>query len=200
MAKVNAPMLSLRASGQIAGVLVYSKWKGIEYARGYVVPANPKTAGQVTQRGYLTAAVDEWHTTGSTELTGDDKEAWNRYAGVLGPMSGFNAFCRTWIDERVAGGTPPGHDYGGAVSSAAHGSFGFGITGAGITTANGTLHLGNSRTFFPVTATEAGVAGVWTFSAVDTGFAAGQNVYFYVDSGTPGTDYMRSGLYTALLT
>jgi hypothetical protein len=154
----------------------------------------------VTQRGYLTGAVDEWHTAGTAALTGDDVEAWNRYASVLGPMSGFNAFCRAWMDERVAGGTPPGHFYGESTTALAHAAFGADITGDGITTDNVTLFLGNSKTFFGVTATVAAVAGTATFSAVDTGFAAGTTVYFYFTTGTAGTGFMRSGLYTAILT
>lgn len=50
MAKTTAPMLSFDASGQIGKTQVYSKWKGRGYARRYVIPANPRSAGQYLAR------------------------------------------------------------------------------------------------------------------------------------------------------
>lgn len=101
MAKVTAPLFSFSASGQLAKTLVYAKWKGIDDVRSYVVPANPNSAGQQTQRGYFAEAVDLWHTLG---ITADDATAWNRYAATLpSPQSGFNAFVASYIDLRVGG-------------------------------------------------------------------------------------------------
>ncbi|MBA7587394.1 hypothetical protein ES708_29423 [subsurface metagenome] len=67
MAKVKGPLFSLGASGQLAKTLVYADWKGIDYVRQYVIPANPKTAEQQEQRGFFTAAIDAWHIDGYTE-------------------------------------------------------------------------------------------------------------------------------------
>lgn len=53
MAKVTGPLLSLDASGSVANTMTFSKWKGINYLRQRVVPANPKTAGQKVVRGVL---------------------------------------------------------------------------------------------------------------------------------------------------
>jgi len=50
MAKIRGPLLSLGASGQIAGSQVYSTWKGVRYARQLVAPANPQTADQQQTR------------------------------------------------------------------------------------------------------------------------------------------------------
>lgn len=101
MAKLVAPLFSFSARGQLAKTLVYSGWKGIDDVRSYVVPANPRSGGQQTQRGYFTAAVDMWHTLG---LTADDVEAWNRQANALPrPQSGFNAFAASSINLQVAG-------------------------------------------------------------------------------------------------
>jgi len=50
MAKVKGPLFSLDARGQIAKTLVYMGWKGIADVRKYVIPANPNTAAQQTQR------------------------------------------------------------------------------------------------------------------------------------------------------
>ena len=51
MAKPTAPLLSFGASGQIAKAAVYSSWKGKQYVRRHVVPANPNTASQQLSRG-----------------------------------------------------------------------------------------------------------------------------------------------------
>lgn len=101
MAKLSGPLFSLQASGQLAKTLVYSKWKGIQDVRSFVVPANPRSSGQVTQRGYFSSAVSAWHTTG---LTADDIEAWNRAANnAPRPQSGFNRFVGLLTDLLVAG-------------------------------------------------------------------------------------------------
>jgi len=54
MAKVNG--LFGRASGKVAN-LVFASWKGIQYARLYVVPGNPKTPGQIAARALFASAV-----------------------------------------------------------------------------------------------------------------------------------------------
>lgn len=200
MAKTTAPLFGFGASGQLAEAIVYGHWKGIGYARKYVVPANPNTAAQSTQRGYMADAVDAWHTVGAEALEAADKLAWNRYAGVLGPMSGFNAFCKEWMDEAVAGGTPAGHFFNMDVTAATHNAFAADIDSDVGGTPTATLHLGVSKTFFPYTDTAALSSGNAAFTAGDTGFAAGETVYFWVEVGTPGSDWIRSGLYTAVLT
>jgi hypothetical protein len=50
MATVTSPLLSLGARGSIGKSVVYSSWKGVDYARQHVVPANPKTTAQVANR------------------------------------------------------------------------------------------------------------------------------------------------------
>lgn len=101
MAKVTAPLFSFGARGKLADTLVYFPWKGIDAVRSYVIPANPNSAGQQTQRGHMGDAVDSWHTLGIDAI---DLAAWNRYAATLGRvMSGFNAFCKAFLDFLVAG-------------------------------------------------------------------------------------------------
>jgi len=53
MAKVSAPFLSLDASGTVAGTLTASKWKGRNYMRLRIIPANPNTADQQAVRSIL---------------------------------------------------------------------------------------------------------------------------------------------------
>lgn len=101
MAKLKAPVMSFGARGKLAGSLVFFPWKGIDAVREYVIPANPRSAAQVTQRGYLTDSVAYWHLNAYTD---PDRIAWNRYAGVLAPiMSGFNAMVSLCIARIAAG-------------------------------------------------------------------------------------------------
>ena len=51
MARLTAPLLSLGASGKIGNALVFASWKGIDYARTWVIPENPNTANQQEVRG-----------------------------------------------------------------------------------------------------------------------------------------------------
>lgn len=200
MPKITAPMFGLGASGQIGKAIVYFPWKGLDLARQYVKPANPNTAAQSTQRGYMTSAVAEWHDATAARLQSQDIEAWNRYATLLGPMSGFNAFCRSFINERVLGGTVPGHFWGESVSDPTHNSVDVEVSGDGLTTEVVTMNWGATATSQPYNTTQAAVAGTATFAAIDTGFAAGEKIYVWFSVGTVGTDYMRSGLYTITLT
>lgn len=104
MAKVVAPLFGFSASGKLADSLVYLKWKGIHDVRRWLVPANPRTTAQQTQRGYMSDAVDAWH---ATAYTADDLSAWNLFASLLAKvMSGFNAFISWFVSEKVAGKTP----------------------------------------------------------------------------------------------
>lgn len=95
MAIVKAPLLSLGASGKIAGTLVASKWKGLKTMREYVIPANPNTADQVTERTNFTACVAAFRNYYTATI---ERSAWDRSALASGkPQSGFNVFmsaCR----------------------------------------------------------------------------------------------------------
>jgi len=51
MAKVTAPLLGFGAEGQIGKTQVYGSWRGVKYARRYVIPSNPKSNSQQATRG-----------------------------------------------------------------------------------------------------------------------------------------------------
>lgn len=110
MAKVKSPLMSFSASGQIAKSLVFATWKGIADVRQYVIPANPRSTDQVTQRGYLTAAVAAWHAFTRNVY---DAAAFNILASLeASAMSGFNIFCKLWIAVLKAAETPhPCHTF-----------------------------------------------------------------------------------------
>lgn len=95
MAKLKAPLLSLGATGKIAGTLVMSTWKGIKTAREYVKPANPQTAAQTTQRGYFADAVSAFrnYLTAAVERTALDRAA----LASGSPQSGFNVCVKNLL-------------------------------------------------------------------------------------------------------
>jgi len=86
MVKVAAPMLSLDASGSLAGAMVFSKWKGRNYVRTLVKPANPKAPKQLSVRAMFKFLSQQWNGI----ITGT-KATWNNRADdqVISP---FNAF------------------------------------------------------------------------------------------------------------
>ncbi len=115
MAKLTAPILSFGGSGAIAKTLVFASWRGVKYARQYVVPSNPDTALQQGVRGIFRTMQEMWKLNGAI-----GRAAWDRMAQGR-KFLGVNK----WIGENVrvmngevnmnnfigspgaAGGTPP---------------------------------------------------------------------------------------------
>ena len=62
MAKVSGPLFSMEASGSYGGAIVFAKWKGRQYSRQLVIPANPNSSNQETVRNRLrvTGAIQKW--------------------------------------------------------------------------------------------------------------------------------------------
>lgn len=60
MAKLIGPLMSFGARGQIGKAMVTSKWKGIDYARQYVIPANPRTTAQQANRTRFALLREMW--------------------------------------------------------------------------------------------------------------------------------------------
>jgi len=190
MAKVNAPLLSFEARGQIAKAAVYFPWKGINAVRQYVVPANPKSANQVTQRGYMTDAVAEWHGMTPTAL---DVTAWNRYAGVLAKiMSGFNAMCKAFITEILLGNVWERINHG-STSDVTTTSF-VAIVHKGAGGNAPTVRYGTRKTHFP-NSVALDSAGGDTWQNLVDGLTKDTLYYFYFDVGATATDYGRTGIY-----
>lgn len=188
MAKVIAPLFSLGASGKLAKSLVYMKWKGIDDVRQYLIPANPKTAKQQSQRSKMTDAVEKWQT---TQWTADDLAAWNLLATLaIKPMSGFNNFIQLHINAAIAGkawtslyqtviGTPSG----GQVT----------ITVKCTADKTAKLYYGTSKTNQPNEQSGTYATGTWTFTL--TGLQAGVQYFFYTKNTATG-EGARTGLYS----
>ncbi len=75
MAKTNAPLLSIGASGTIAKTQVYASWRGIPYVRRYVVPSNPRSPEQEETRGVFTYLNGLWKS-----MSADVQAPWTAFA------------------------------------------------------------------------------------------------------------------------
>jgi len=86
MVRVYAPMMSLDASGTIGNAIVFSKWKGRNYVRERVIPANPKSGGQVGMRAMMKYLAQIWSAIGDAP-----QASWEDRAAAAS-VSPFNAF------------------------------------------------------------------------------------------------------------
>lgn len=190
MAKLKAPLFSFGASGSLAKTLVYFNWKGINAVREYVVPSNPQTTPQTTQRGYMTAAVTEYHGAAYSEA---DITAWARLAGAEGLiMTGFNRMVKEFIDEAIEGNAwerihhvtfplTQAENLDVRVEKAAGGN-------------NPYARYGTRKTYFPDSQIIGSEAGDFWRTTI-AGLTANTLYYFYFDVGTSETDYGRTGIY-----
>lgn len=86
MVKVYGPGFSLDASGTLADALVYSKWKGRNYIRERVIPANPKSGLQVGYRSMFKFLAQNWDA-----IAAADKASYDDLADAA-IVSRFNAY------------------------------------------------------------------------------------------------------------
>lgn len=102
MAKLKGPLFSLAAAGSIAKTLVYARWKGVQWVRVHVIPANPDTQLQKDQRGYLRTLVGAVHDAMAHlthPLDAKDQVAYSALASTLGRvMTWFNMACKLGMD------------------------------------------------------------------------------------------------------
>jgi hypothetical protein len=89
MAKITSPLLSLDASGSVAGAITFSKWKGRNYVRQLVKPSNPSTAKQVSVRSMFGFLAQQW-----ALLTPTQQATWAGKAAAT-TVSEFNAYMST---------------------------------------------------------------------------------------------------------
>jgi len=87
MVKVYGPMMSMDASGTLAKAATFSKWKGRNYVRQRVIPANPKSGPQTGMRSMLKFLSQKWASLGA-----GPKATWVIRAASM-VVSPFNAFC-----------------------------------------------------------------------------------------------------------
>lgn len=110
MAIVKGPGMSLDASGSLASTIVFSKWKGRNYIRQHVIPANPKSGGQVGVRSMFKFLSQHW-----VNLSVADQASWISRADDL-VASTFNAFMsynqRRWRDFNTPSNVDPADETG----------------------------------------------------------------------------------------
>ncbi len=88
MVKLTGPMMSIDASGTFAKSIVFSKWRGRNYARRHAVPANPNSPAQ---RGFR--ALFKFITQAYDGLTDAQKLLWEGLS-ANGNITGLNAQIR----------------------------------------------------------------------------------------------------------
>lgn len=89
MAKVTGPLLSMSASGSVAGAMVFSSSKGRPYVRQLVIPRNPNSNGQQGVRANMAGLNLLWASmsalqkaTWQTRATQLNISTWNAFVGV----------------------------------------------------------------------------------------------------------------------
>lgn len=198
MAKLKAPLMSLGAAGKLGDALVFFPWKGINAVREYVIPANPQTDPQNTQRGYLTAAVANIHAVmayASHPLTEVDKSALSLWGSTYAtPRTWFNMAVKQWVDRLVD--SLLGFNFSNGVMTAGAGQISASIWAVGDDVTAGKFYYGTSKTALVSSTASADAGGNHT--ATITGLTAG--VKYYVQfRGTAPANYLdvRSGIYHA---
>lgn len=96
MARVTGPLFSMSASGTIGKAITFGIWKGINWVRGHVIPANPQTAEQTNVRKALRLCVEYFQDT----LTQSQKDAYDVAASGQG-YSGYNLYMKHCMDEYI---------------------------------------------------------------------------------------------------
>lgn len=86
MARITFGPMIVDCRGSV-GDTTFSSWKGINYIRSRVTPANPNTVAQQNQRNKLKYSVFQWQ-----QLATDIKTRWNEYASPYS-RSGYNFWC-----------------------------------------------------------------------------------------------------------
>jgi len=111
MAVVSAPLLSLGASGQLGGAIVYSSWKGRPVVRQLVTPSNPKSPKQIARRSMMRFLSQYW-----ALMSGTNQASWQSLAKStnIAPVNAYTGFDqRLWtqfspptVELNHAAGTP----------------------------------------------------------------------------------------------
>lgn len=107
MAKVSGPLFSMEASGSYGGAIVFAKWKGRQYSRQLVIPANPNSADQETVRNRLrvTGAIQKWVNTTTLIASGQTE---TDKARLIAATPGGYAWNGWLVDNTIGAG---GLDY-----------------------------------------------------------------------------------------
>ena len=188
--------MSLGAAGALGKALVFFGWKGLDVVREYVVPANPKTSGQTTQRGYLSDAVTRVHWAQARATNPLDEADISAYAlkgsTQATPRTWFNEAIKMMVDCQVASKKYPLY-YDGAASPGVA-SLGMQMYAHLDAPTAGKFYYGTSKTALirSIAATIAGSSISKTIPALTAGVK--YYVQFRADAGDPA-EGSYSGIY-----
>jgi hypothetical protein len=104
MAKVVGPLMSVDASGKFGNAMVFSKWRGLNTVRQFVIPAYSRSNEQGNVRDLLKDASQAWSTGATIGLVTVDaayKLAYNTLAEGR-TQTGFNLFMRDCMAKNGA--------------------------------------------------------------------------------------------------
>ena len=102
MPRLTGPLFSLDARQTLGNTIVYSAWKGLNYARMRVIPYNPKSAYQTGIRDTITKGVFYWKP--DEYVAAAQKTWWGTYAEGTN-MSGFNRFMKYFVAANYDSGS-----------------------------------------------------------------------------------------------
>jgi len=196
MAKLKAPLLSLGASGAIGKSIVFFNWKGLDVAREYVVPSNPQSTDQTTQRGYLSAAIVLLRTCQGHAvfpLNEKDTVAYALWGSTYAtPRTWFNQFVKNFVDQNVA--ALAGNCFSGATVVEVADEVDVDVyNGTGDITA-GVCKYGTSKTAL-INSQNLVVAGQ-KLTADVAGLTTGQKYYFQFEATAPASCVgQKSGIF-----
>ncbi len=209
MAKLKGPLFSLGASGKLADTLVFFPWKGLNVVREYVIPANPQTSLQTTQRGYVTAAVQLVHdaqAAAANPLDSADQVAYSALASAKGKiMTWFNQACKLYLDVIIAGQVPIVYRDGTITDPTATGAdmIIYLEEETGSTLAAGKFFLGTSKTNLIQSMTGTLIAGVSVDNILNpfTTLTVGVKYYWqFRPDVADGCEGANSGIYSFVAT
>ncbi|MDI6785025.1 MAG: hypothetical protein QME64_13145, partial [bacterium] len=96
------PLMSMTASGKWKNEIVYVTRSGKTYLRRYVIPRNPRTVPQQTQRNYFRIAVAHYQ-----QESAETKSFWKEQAKTNRRKSGYNLYLGAVIKLLQRGIEPP---------------------------------------------------------------------------------------------
>lgn len=200
MALTTGPLLSLGASGSVAGTMTFSKWKGRPYVRQLVTPANPKTPGQTTTRAMMAFLSKAWAIMPAQIQADWQALATQKSISPFNAMVGFN--MALWTQWKYPQSYPQFQTLTGDVMGAA--TYTGGVRQIGISHVLTTKNRGWGVAYYvskavnPATARQnlrliinsEGVASAGTLTGTITGLEPGTYYLGYVafgETGTPGS-------------
>jgi len=167
LAKWKSPVLS-DIRNQVAKGVVFSIWKGRNYFRSYVIPANPRTASQRAHRAVMAELVKRWKAIIDTAAK---KSAWNAVA-LADLISGYNLFVKEGRKSSIS--CPATASGVGSVDITITYTLGLGAADARIYKFDGTTYTDIT----PAAGLEAGTDKTMTYTET----VSGTYTYFIADS------------------